>query len=179
MKQNTVGKIVLCILLVCFFLNIISSTVFAFDESRTVLINQGESFDVVKIIEQFEDILKFREDNITIDDIENMIVEINYLHEDLYTSLFYPDGELVIESDDECSLILTISSLYLLRGANLVMSLLGDIVQSGNNTPKNALQEIRMAIEFVRKVINVVLVSYNGILTFIQYLSCQQSSEAN
>jgi len=77
MKQNTVGKIVLCILLVCFFLNIISSTVFAFDESRTVLINQGESFDVVKIIEQFEDILKFREDNITIDDIENMIVACN------------------------------------------------------------------------------------------------------
>ena len=138
MKQNTAGKIVLCILQVCFFLTCISPNVFAFDESDSVLKDQGQSLDVVKIFQRFEGILNSGGDNITIDDIESMIVEINFLHEELYVSLFSMAGEGVLENDDECSAILALSSLYLLRGVNLVMSILGDMVQAGTLPQKSS-----------------------------------------
>ena len=177
MRQSTAGKTVLCTLVVYFFLNCISSNVFAFDALNSASNTQGESVSPVKIFERFEDILKSQDGNMTMDDIESMIVEISCLHEELYASLFSPGGERILDNDDECSAILAMSSLYLLRGANLVMSILGDMVQAGNNPPQNTLQGIRLGIELARKVINAVTVSYNGMLTFIQYLSCQQASE--
>ena len=60
-----------------------------------------------------------------------------------------------------------------------MMSLLGDIIQASNNPPQNALQLINLEIQLVRKVVELVTVSSNALLTYIQYLSCQRASEIN
>jgi hypothetical protein len=179
MKQETTGKIVLCSVLGCFFLNIISVSVFAVDKLDPVMRPQKESFGVVKVMELFQNIGELREDRITIDDIETMVEEINSLHDELYASLFYPDEKSVIQSEEECSAIREIAALYLLRSATLVMSLLGDIIQAGNNPPQNALQLTNLGMRLVRKVIDLVTVSSNALLTTIQYISCRRSSEVN
>jgi hypothetical protein len=179
MKQKTTGKIILCSILVCFFLNIVSVNVFAVDKPDPAMRPQEESFDVVKVMELFQNIGELREDRITIDDIETVVEEINSLHDELYVFLFNPDEKSVIQSDEECSAIREIAALYLLRSATLVMSLLGDIIQAGNNPPKNALQLTNLGMRLVRKVIDLVTVSSNSLLTYIQYISCQRSSEVN
>ncbi|MDX1778956.1 MAG: hypothetical protein R3339_08750, partial [Thermodesulfobacteriota bacterium] len=86
MKQKTTGKIVLCSVLGCFFLNIISVSGFAVDKLDPVMRPQEESFDVVKVMELFQNIGELREDRITIDDIETVVEEINSLHDELYAS---------------------------------------------------------------------------------------------
>lgn len=107
--------------------------------------------------------------------------ETNYLHEELFASLFTPDGALVIESDDACASILVVASLYTLRGITLVLSLLRNVLQSTQNPPLKPLGELRAVIQLIRTVANVLLnapvAGTNGLLTFIQYLSCRQSPE--
>ena len=157
MKKKTAGKIILPSVLVCFFLHTVSSNVLAVDEADLQLPQEG----------------------LTLDEIEQVVEEINFLQEALYAALFYPDDEKVIVSDEECSQISALSSLYLLRGVTLAMSLLGDIVQANNRPPQNALRLITLQIQLVRKVIDLVTVSSNALLIFIQYKSCQQSLETD
>ena len=157
MKQKSAGKIIFMSGLVFFFLSTLSSNVLAVDEANA----------------------QPRQGRLTIDEVEQVVGGVNSLHEALYAALFNPDGERVIESDDECSQLSLISSLYLLRSAGLAMSLLGDIIQANNRPPQNDLQLINLQIQLVRKVLDLVTVSYNALLTYSQYKSCQRSLETN
>ena len=157
MKKKTAGKIILSSVLICLFLHTVSSNLLAVDEAD----------------------LQLPQDGLTMDEIEQVVDEINSLQEALYAALFFPDDEQVIVSDEECSQISALSSLYLLRGVTLVMSLLGDIIQANNRPPQNSLQLINFQMQLVRKVIDLVTVSSNALLTFIQYKSCQQSVETD
>ena len=153
--KKIAGKIILSSVLVCFFLHTVSSNLLAVDEAD----------------------LQLPQDGLTMDEIEQVVDEINSLQEALYAALFSPDDEQVIVSDEECSQISALSSLYLLRGVTLVMSLLGDFIQANNRLPQNSLQLINFQMQLVSKVIDLVTVSSNALLTFIQYKSCQQSPE--
>ena len=181
MKKKTAGKIVAGMVLVCFFTTSLSFNAFARDASKTVLSNEEKALYVAGIIERLEAILQPRKETITIDAIEHMIAETDYLHEELFASLFAPDGALVTESDDACASLLAIASLYTLRGISLVLSLLRNVLQGTQNPPRTSLGELRTAIQLIRTVVNVVLnapvAGTNGLLTFIQYLSCRQSPE--
>jgi len=181
MKKKRAGKIVVCMVLVCFFTTSLCLNAFARDVPNAVLSSDGKALYVVGIIERLEDILKSREETITIDDIEHMIREITYLHKELFTFLFSPDGALVIESDDACGTLLVIASLYTLRGITLVLSLLSEVLQGTQNSPLTSSGELRAVIQLIRKLVNVVLnapvAGTNGLLTFIQYLLCRQSPE--
>ena len=181
MEKKTSGKIVICMILVCFFTNILCLNAFARDVSKAAISNEEKALYVTEIIERLKVILEPRKETITIDDIEHMIVETNYLHEELCTFLFSPDGLLVIESADTCSSLLVMASLYTLRGINLVLSLLREVVQVTKNTSQTPSVVIRTMLQLVRKLVNVVLnapvAGTNGLLTFIQYLSCRQSPE--
>jgi hypothetical protein len=179
MKQKIKGKNLLCSVLVCFFVSMISANAFAVDELDPGMIKHEESFGVVKIMELFQNILDSREDNLTISGIETMVGEINSLHEEIYATLFNSDGERIIESDEDCASIRGLASLYLLRSASLGMSLVGDIVKAYSNPPQDAMQLMRLGIRLVRKVSDLVTVSYNTMLIYTQYRSCQRSSDVN
>jgi hypothetical protein len=181
MKKKRAGKIVAGMVLVCFFTTSLCFNTFARDASEAVLSNEEKALYVAEIIKRLEAILEPRKETITIDDIEHMVVETNYLHEELFASLFPPDGVLVIESDDACASILVVASLYTLRGITLVLSLLRNVLQGTHTPPLTPLGELRAVIQLIRKLVNVVLnapvAGTNGLLTFIQYLSCRQSPE--
>ena len=153
--KKTAWKIIVSSVLVCFFLHAGSSNLLAVDEAD----------------------FQLPQDGLTMDELEQMLEEVNSLQETLYAALFYPDDEQVIASDEECSQISALSSFYLLRGVTLAISLLGDIVQANNRPPQNSLQLINFQMQLVSKVIDLVTVSSNALLTFIQYKSCQQSPE--
>jgi len=181
MKMKTGGKIVAGMVLVCFFTTSLCFNAFARGASNTVLSNEEKALYVADIIERLENILEPRNETITAEDIEHMIREATSLHEELFASLFAPDGALVIESDDACASILAIASLYTLRGVTLVVSLLTTVLLVTQNPPLTSLGEVRAAIQVIRKLVNVVLnapvAGTNGLLAFIQYLSCRQLPE--
>ena len=181
MKKKRAGKIVAGMVLVCFFTTSLCFNAFARDASEAVLSNEEKALYVAEIIERLEGILEPRKETITADDVEHMVVETNYLYEELFASLFAPDGALVIESDDACASILVVASLYTLRGVTLVVVLVAHCLTSTQNPPLTSLGELRAAIQLIRKLVNVVLnapvAGTNGLLTFIQYLSCRQSPE--
>jgi len=181
MEKKTAGKIVVCMVLVCFFTNILCLNAFARDASKAEVSDEGKALYVADIIARLDNILEPPQGTITIDAIEQMMRETNYLHEELFASLFAPDGALVIESDDACASLLVVASLYTLRGITLVLSLLSDVLQGTQSSPRTSLGALRAAIQLIRTVVNVVLnapiAGTNGLLTFIQYLSCRQSPE--
>lgn len=181
MKKKKAGKIVAGMVLVCFFTTSLCCNAFVRDASAAVLSNEEKALYVAEVIERLENILEPRKKTITADDIEQMIRETTSLHEELFASLFAPDGALVSESDDACASLLVIASLYTLRGVTLVVSLLSTVLLATQNPPLTSLGEVRAAITLIRKLVNVVLnapvAGTNGLLTFIQYLSCRQSPE--
>jgi len=181
MKKKKAGKIVAGMVLVCFFTTSLSFNAFARDVSAAALSNEENALYVAAIIERLEEILEPRKKTITADDIEQMIRETTSLQEELFASLFASDGALVIEGDDACASLLVIASLYTLRGITLVVSLLSNVLLTTQNPPLTSLGEVRAAITLIRKLVNVVLnapvAGTNGLLTFIQYLSCRQSPE--
>ena len=181
MKKKRAGKIVAGMVMVCFFTTSLCLNAFAREAYGAAISNEEKALYVAEIIERLEAILQPRKETITIDDVEHMMRETNYLHEELFASLFTPDGALVIESDDACASILVVASLYTLRGITLVLSLLRNVLQSTQNPPLKPLGELRAVIQLIRTVANVLLnapvAGTNGLLTFIQYLSCRQSPE--
>jgi len=181
MKKKRVEKIVAGMVLVCFFTTSLCCNAFAREASEAVLSNEEKALYVAELIERLEAILEPREETITADDIEHMVVETNYLYEELFASLFAPDGALVIESDDACASILVVASLYTLQGITLVLSLIRTVLQSTQTPPLTPLGELRAVIQLIRTVVNVILnapvAGTNGLLTFIQYLSCRQAPE--
>ena len=181
MKKKRDGKIVVFLVLVCFFTNILCLPAFARDVSREADSSEGKALYVGDIIARLLNILEPPKETITVDTIEHMIRETHHLHEELLAALFAPAGTLILENDDACASILVIASLYTLRGITLVLSLLGDVLRGQQNLLRTSLGELRAAIQLIRTVVNVVLnapvAGTNGLLTFIQYLSCRQSPE--
>ena len=181
MKKKTAWQAVVCTVLVCFFTNILCLPAFARDVSKAAVSYEEKALYVADIIDRLGNILEPPKETITIDAIEHMIRETDSLHEELFAALFAPDGALTLDSDDACATLLVIASLYTLRGITLVLSLLSTLPR-GQQTPSGtALGELRAVIQLLRTVVNVVLnapvAGANGLLTFIQYLSCRQSPE--
>jgi len=182
MKKKKGKKVVAVILIGCFLSTYLSSKSLALEESDTVLLREGKSLDVVKVLEQLEHIVASlnRVEIITRDDIESMLMELNSLAEELHTFLFTPDGELMIESDDECTFILVVSALWIQRCISSVVSLLRYLLKVSQYPPETPIEEIRITIRIIRKFIETVVIApiagVNGILSYIQFLHCRRTS---
>lgn len=183
MIHKTALKTVSCAVLVSFFTSFLSLSAGARNASASAALHQGKALYVAEIIERLGDILDPGKESITTDDLEHMSAEISSLREELFTFIFSPDGTLAIESTDPCASILILASLYTLRGINLVLSLLRSIIKATHVPPQTYAGQIRLAIQLLRKVVDVAMnapvAGINGLLTFIQYLSCRQSPELN
>ena len=181
MKKKRAGKIVVFLVLICFFTNILCLPAFARDVSKAAVSNEENARYVAGVIERLGNILEPPKESITVDAIEHMIREANYLQEELFAALFAPDGALSLDSDDACASILVVASLYTLRVITLVLSLLSNLVRGQQPSPQTSAGKLRTVIQLIRTVVNLVLNTAvsgtNGLLTFIQYLSCRQSPE--
>ena len=182
MRKKAGKKVVALLLIGCFLSTYLSSKSLALEKSDTVLLREGKSLDIAEVLEQLEQIVVplNKEENITEDDIGNMIMELNYLDERLYQFLYTTDGELVMEGDDDCTFILMLSAAWIRRCISPVVSLLRDLLEVSLSPPKNEIEEIRTAIELIRKFIKVIIIApiagINGILSYIQFLHCKRTS---
>lgn len=179
MRKGKAKKILALTVMVCFLSTYFCSTATALESYNTILIKEGKQLDIAETVNQLEYILKPINENETItkDDIEDMIIELTLLYEELYSFLYTPDGELLIESTNECTFILTAASLWILQAISTVISLLQYLLQVKISPPSSVVDYILTSITLVRKFIdtfvNVPIAIVNAILAFIQYLGCE------